>query len=292
MEASRATQISPARWWTKETVAVVTGGNKGIGFEIVRQLAEEGLTVVLTSRDVCRGQAAVKSLRSIGCTGILYHSLDVADPSSIRDFVSWLKTSLGGLDILVNNAAVSFNDIDENSVEHAETVIATNFSGPKLLTESVLPLFRPPASSARILNISSRLGLPNKLRNPALKRLLEDEERLSEVGIEEMVRTFLSHVKQGTWEEEGWPKVWTDYSVSKLALNAYSVLLARRLKDRGVGVNCFCPGYTITSMTKGRGVHTAAAAARSAVRIVLLPPDGHPTGKFFIKDQPHHYCKL
>ncbi|CAN6448747.1 unnamed protein product [Victoria cruziana] len=287
MEGSRRIPINPARWWKKETVAVVTGANKGIGFEIVRQLAEEGLTVVLTSRDVGRGQAALKSLLSIGCTRILYHSLDIADPSSIRHFVAWLYNSLGGLDILVNNAAVSFNGIDENSVEHADAVIATNFSGTKLLTESLLPLFRPSASSSRILNVSSRLGLPNKLRNPALKRLLEDDG-----GIEEMVRTFLSHVKQGRWEEEGWPKVWTDYSVSKLALNAYSVLLARRLKGHGLAVNCFCPGYTITSMTKGRGVHTAAAAARSAVRIVLLPPGELPTGKFFIKDQPHHYCKL
>ncbi|XP_010242706.1 PREDICTED: (+)-neomenthol dehydrogenase-like [Nelumbo nucifera] len=283
--------LSSTRWWSEDTIAVVTGANKGIGFAIVKQLAELGLTVILTSRDVSRGQQAVHSLRAQGLD-VLFCQLDISDPASIDIFVSWLKEEFGGLDILVNNAAVSFNRIGENSVEHAETVIKTNFYGPKLLTEALLPLFRRSASISRILNVSSRLGLLNKVRNPQVRELLQDEEGLSEERVESMVRQFLKDVRSGTWEDQGWPVNWTDYSVSKLALNAYSRLQAKRHEGRGMSVNCFCPGFTRTSMTRGKGYRTAEEAAGVATRLVLLPPDKLPTGNFFIESNPSIYSKL
>ncbi|URE31753.1 KR domain [Musa troglodytarum] len=283
---------SPARWWSKETVAVVTGANKGIGFALVKRLAELGLTVVLTSRDVGKGKAAVESLDGQGLHVAFCH-LDVAEPSSIVTFAVWLKQRFGGLDILINNAAVSFNEIDTNSVEHAETVIRTNFYGPKMLIESLLPLFRrSTATSSRVLNISSQLGLLNKVRNPALKELLRDEEILTVAALERMVSQFLHHVKMGTWREEGWPTVWTDYSVSKLALNAYSRLLAKQQEGRGLSVNCFCPGFTRTSMTRGRGRRSPEEAAEVGARLALLPPRQLPTGKFFKWCTPSLYSKL
>ncbi|XP_008661480.1 (+)-neomenthol dehydrogenase isoform X1 [Zea mays] len=192
----------------------------------------------------------------------------------------------------VNNAAVSFNEIDTNSVEHAETVLRTNFYGAKMLTEALLPLFRQSSATSRILNISSQLGLLNKVGDPSLKALLLDEERLTEAGIEAMVSRFLAQVKDGTWGEQGWPKVWTDYSVSKLALNAYSRLLARRLEARGVSVNCFCPGFTRTDMTRGWGKRTAGEAADVGARLALLPPTELPTGTFFKWRTPQLYSKL
>ncbi|KAJ8491972.1 hypothetical protein OPV22_013693 [Ensete ventricosum] len=283
---------SPTRWWSKETVAVVTGANKGIGFALVRRLAELGLTVVLTSRDVGKGKAAVESLDGQGLRVAFCH-LDVAEPSSIVTFAAWLKRRFGGLDILINNAAVSFNEIDTNSVEHAETVIRTNFYGPKMLIESLLPLFRrSTATTSRILNISSQLGLLNKVRNPALKELLQDEEILTVATVERMVSQFLHHVKMGTWREEGWPTVWTDYSVSKLALNAYSRLLAKQQEGRGLSVNCFCPGFTRTSMTRGRGSRSPEEAAEVGVKLALLPPHQLPTGNFFKWCTPSLYSKL
>lgn len=108
-----------------------------------------------------------------------------------------------------------------------------------------------------------------------------DEQRLSEEKIEQMVLQFLSQVKNGTWQEGGWPKLWTDYSVSKLALNAYSKLLAERHKSRNLRVNCFCPGFTRTSMTRGQGCHTAEEVADVAAMFLLLPSNELPTGKFF-----------
>ncbi|KAM7460904.1 hypothetical protein LguiA_029025 [Lonicera macranthoides] len=274
-------EIKIFRWWSKDTVAIVTGANKGIGFALVKRLAELGLSVVLTSRDIQKGLLAADSLKSVGLY-VHFCPLDVSQPSSIKAFSSWLHHNFGGLDILVNNAAVSFNEINENSVEHAEIVIKTNFYGSKLLIESLLPLFRFSPSSSRILNISSRLGLLNKLKNPKIKETLMNEETLTEEKIEGMVCLFLENVKNGTWKNQGWPELWTDYAVSKLALNSYSNLLAKKYKGRGLSVNCFCPGFTQTSMTNGQGTHTAAEAAEMVAALALLPPEKLPTGKFYL----------
>jgi NAD(P)-dependent dehydrogenase (short-subunit alcohol dehydrogenase family) len=121
-----------------------------------------------------------------------------------------------------------------------------------------------------------------KVRNAEVKRILESEE-LKEDEIEEMVKKFLRNVKNGTWKSEGWPSYWTDYAVSKLALNAYSKVLAKRYNNNKdsyklgsaiklMSVNCFCPGFTQTSMTKGKGTHTADQAASLAAILTLLPP--------------------
>uniref|UniRef100_A0ACD5UCG6 Uncharacterized protein n=1 Tax=Avena sativa TaxID=4498 RepID=A0ACD5UCG6_AVESA len=291
---SSSKELSPTRaWWSKETVAVVTGANRGIGHALAARLAEHGLTVVLTARDDERGEAAAAPLRDRGFP-VVYRRLDVSDPASVSVFAAWLRDTLGGLDILVNNAAVSFNEIDTNSVEHAETVLRTNFYGTKLLTEALLPLFRRSPATSRILNISSQLGLLNKVRSPSLLRLLQDEETLTEAKIEGMVSQFLTQVKDGTWEGQGWPKVWTDYAVSKLALNAYTRVLARRLQSGGerVSVNCFCPGFTKTDMTKGWGKRTAEEVADLGASLALLPPDKLPTGTFFKWSTPQLYSKL
>ncbi|KAI3446938.1 hypothetical protein Pfo_003603 [Paulownia fortunei] len=136
-----------ASWWSKETVAIVTGANKGIGFALVKRLAELGLTVILTARDTARGLKAVELLKS---EGLNVHSfcLDVSDPNSIKTFVSWFQEAFGVVDILVNNNAVV-------------SVIRTNFYGPKVLTEALLSLLRRSSMAGRILNISSRPGLLN-----------------------------------------------------------------------------------------------------------------------------------
>ncbi|KAL1535399.1 alcohol dehydrogenase [Salvia divinorum] len=273
-----------SRWWSKETVAIVTGANKGIGFALVRRLAELGLTVVLTARDGGRGLAAVEALKNEGLD-VHFGRLDISNQNSIEKFVTWFQQAFGVVDILINNAAVSFNELYENSVGQAETVVRTNFYGPKMLTEALLPLFRRQSTAAaRILNISSRLGLLNKLKNPKLKTMLLDEENLSESQIEAMLNLFLKDVKNGTWKGNGWPQIWTDYAVSKLALNSYSKILARRYKGNRdlISVNCFCPSFTQTSMTGGKGLHTADAAAAIGARLALLPADELPTGKFFV----------
>ncbi|XP_061994621.1 (+)-neomenthol dehydrogenase isoform X1 [Rosa rugosa] len=271
--------LSLTRWWSEETVAIVTGANKGIGFALVKRMAELGLKVILTARDIERGCKAVEALRAQGLHNITFFCLDVSDPCSIKTFSSWFTENFAALDILVNNAAVSFNEINENTVEHAETVIKTNFNGPKLLTEALLPMFRT-SSISRILNLSSRLGSLNKVGNPSIKEVLESE-KLSEDDIEAVVSLFMEQVKTGTWKTGGWPELWTDYAVSKLALNAYTRVLAKRYEG-SLSVNSFCPGFTQTSMTRCKGDHTADDAAIVGARLALLPPDKIQSGKFFL----------
>ncbi|ONK77349.1 uncharacterized protein A4U43_C02F5610 [Asparagus officinalis] len=144
-----------------------------------------------------------------------------------------------------------------------------------------MPLFRQSATIARILNVSSRLALQKNVTNPSIKNLLQDEETLSEGKIEHMISQFLDDVYKGTWKDKGWPKVWTDYSISKLALYAHSKLLAKQNKGRNISVNCFCPGFTRTAMTGGRGDRTAEEAAEVGARIALLPPHCLLSGEFF-----------
>ncbi|GAB2222984.1 hypothetical protein Droror1_Dr00017117 [Drosera rotundifolia] len=289
MESLQANPSSPAiiggsKWWSKETTAIVTGANRGIGYYLAKTLAESGLSVVLTARDPTKGLKAVQTLRDQGLHAH-FGSLDVSDPASISAFAAWFKLNFGVLDILVNNAAISFNGVHENSVKHADIVMTTNFYGPKKLIEALLPLFRRSPTKSRILNISSRLGLLDRTRNPTIKVTLGDEENLTEERIEGVVKKFLEQVNNGTWESEGWPETWTDYAVSKMALNAHSKLLARRIKDSNIVVNCFCPGFTQTSMTGGKGSRTADVAARIAASVVLAQPEQLQTGKFVMGDK-------
>lgn len=120
-----------------------------------------------------------------------------------------------------------------------------------------------------------------KLKNPNIKNILQSEN-LSEEHIEAMVSLFLQTVKNGTWESKGWPELWTDYAVSKLALNAYTRVLAKRYMGRGISVNSYCPGFTQTSMTRGKGTHTADDAADIGARLALLQPEELPTGRFYL----------
>ncbi|XP_076893443.1 short-chain dehydrogenase/reductase 1-like [Bidens hawaiensis] len=280
-QQSPASHSATANWWSKDTVAIVTGANKGIGYALVKWFAKLGLTVVLTARDQSKGLEAMDSLKVLGLDdNVRFCQLDISDPVSISSFVSWFRSGFNSFDILVNNAAVSFNPMGQNSIGCADAVINTNYYGTKRFTDAMLPLFRRSSSIARILNISSRLGTLDKLKNQQMKSILEDKENLNEDRIEAVVSEFLQNVAEGQWTTAGWPEIWTDYSVSKLALNAYSQVLARRYKGV-VSVNCFCPGFTQTSMTAGKGNHSADDAAEMAAAIALLPPWCLTTGKFY-----------
>lgn len=131
-----------------------------------------------------------------------------------------------------------------------------------------------------------------KLKNPKLREMLLDEDKLSDDQIDGMVKLFIENVKSETWKRHGWPEVWTDYAVSKLALNAHSRILAKRFQGLGLSVNCFCPGFTQTSMTGGKGKHTSEAVAEVAACLVLLPPEKLLTGKFYVASSAGVYSKL
>ncbi|KAK4374671.1 hypothetical protein RND71_005348 [Anisodus tanguticus] len=275
------------RWWSDDTIAVVTGSNRGIGFEIARQLVSHGLTVVLTSRDTCVGEEAAESMQE-GGLNVEFHQLDIVDPASIESFSDWIKEKYGGLDILINNAGVNFNFGSDNSVEFAETVIQTNYFGTKSMIKAMIPLMRPSPFGARIVNVTSRLGRlngrRNRIANVSLRQQLEDVDSLSEELIDSTMNRFLEQVKDGTWESGGWPQVFTDYSLSKLAANAYTRLMARILSDRPEGqkihMNCYCPGWVKTAMTAWAGHMSPEVAADTAVWLALVS-EQFVSGKFF-----------
>ncbi|KAL6559740.1 hypothetical protein OROGR_004857 [Orobanche gracilis] len=283
------------RWWTSETIAVVTGANRGIGFEIVHQLALHGLTVILTSRETAVGEEAAKVLQE-GGLNVVFHQLDIVDPSSIETFAQWVREKYGGIDILVNNAGVNFNAGSDNSVEYAEKVIGTNYFGTKSMIKAMIPLFRPSDAGARIVNVSSRLGRlngrRNRIENVELREKLEDDEMLSEELIDETMNTFLEQAKDGTWVDGGWPHIFTDYSLSKLAVNTYTRLMARIFADRPEGqkiyINCYCPGWVRTAMTGWAGHISPEDGADTAVWLALLP-EQFVTGKFFSERREIHF---
>ncbi|EPS58596.1 hypothetical protein M569_16215, partial [Genlisea aurea] len=283
------------RWWTSDTIAVVTGANRGIGFEIVHQLAHHGLTVILTSREAAVGEEAAKVLRE-GGLNVVFHQLDIVDRDSIEAFAGWIRETYGGIDILINNAGVNFNTGSDNNVEHSEKVIHTNYFGTKNIIKAMIPLMRPSDAGARIVSVSSRLGRlngkRNKIENLELRSKLENLETLSEELIDETVSTFLQQVKDGTWQEGGWPQVFTDYSLSKLAVNSYTRLMAKKLSDRPEGgkiyINCYCPGWVKTAMTGWNGHVSPEEGADTAVWLALLP-DQFISGKFFSERHEIHF---
>lgn len=123
-----------------------------------------------------------------------------------------------------------------------------------------------------------------KMENEALREQLSDVENLSEELIDETVSTFLQQVEDGSWTSGGWPQTFTDYSVSKLAVNAYTRFMARKLSERPDGekiyINCYCPGWVKTALTGYAGSVTVEEGADTGVWLSLIP-DQAITGKFF-----------
>ena len=141
-------------------IALVTGGNRGIGLEICRQLAERGLTVVLTARDLSKGQKAASSLQG----QVVVRRLDVTDDASVGDLAGALRQEFGVLDVLVNNAAISRGSrgLADSDLETIREIMETNFFGPIRVTQALLPLLRK-SSDARIINITSGMGSLDEL---------------------------------------------------------------------------------------------------------------------------------
>lgn len=272
--------MASSRWWSRDTVAVVTGANKGIGYEIVRQLAKEDVTVILTARNEKLGMLSTEKLRAEGLN-IDFHALDVCSTDSIASVSEYIKQKYGGFDILVNNAATADYG---NSYEEQKLVLQTNYWGVKNLTRGLLSLLRPSSSGARIINVSSHLGMLERIKNVTFVQQLSDIGNLSEEKIDASVQQFLDDSNSGDLASRGWPKGMPAYCVSKAVLNAYTRVLAKELLNRPEGqnfyVNSMAPGYVKTDINRNSGILTPEEGADTVVWLALLPPGG-PTGQFF-----------
>ncbi|KAK6804506.1 hypothetical protein RDI58_002290 [Solanum bulbocastanum] len=282
--------------------AVVTGANKGIGFEICRQLASHGVLVILGARDEKRGIEALEKLKGFGLAeNVVFHQLDVVDNSSIASLAEFIKTKFGRLDILVNNAGIAgvnadvdalrakqessgtggsqinWNDILTQSCDLAKECLETNYYGVKRMTEAFIPLLQL-SKSPRIVNVSSSMGKLKNLKHEWAKGVLNDSENLREEKIEEVINQYLKDFKEDSLQAKGWPSLMSAYILSKAAMNAYSRVMAK--KHPSIQINCVCPGFVKTDINFNSGILSIEEGAESPVRLALQPDDG-PSGLFF-----------
>ncbi|XP_076267842.1 carbonyl reductase [NADPH] 1-like [Rhynchophorus ferrugineus] len=249
-------------------IAVVTGGNKGIGFAIVRGLCEKfDGDVYLTSRDVGRGESAVELLKCAGHS-LLYHQLDITDQKSVDSFKNHLISKYGGIDLLVNNAAIAFkNDSTEPFGLQARETINVNYFGTLRICESLFPILR---QDAKVVNISSALGHLSKIPSIHLKEQFKNKN-LSIEELSELMRKFVKDSEEGNNVKEGWGE--SAYSVSKVGVSALSFVQQRLLNaenpNRNISVNAVHPGYVKTDMTSHKGVFTIEEGARAPLFLSL-----------------------
>ncbi|KAL5061991.1 hypothetical protein RYX36_023728 [Vicia faba] len=290
---------------TTKRYAVVTGANKGIGFAVCKQLASKGVTVVLTARDENRGLEAVDKLKQLYLPDlVVFHQLDVTDPASITSFADFIQNQFGKLDILVNNAGIPGVNVDgealvaakalENggqidwskiiteSYEQTEAGFKTNYYGAKELTEALIPLLQL-STSPRIVNVSSSMGKLEKIPNGWPKEVLSDVGNLTEEKIDEVMNKFLKDFKEGSIvESKGWPINMSTYIISKVALCAYTRILARKYSS--ICINAVCPGFVKTDINYNTGYLTPDEGAEPIVRLALLS-DGSPSSCFFVRNE-------
>lgn len=250
-------------------LAIVTGANRGLGLETCRQLAERGLSVVLTARDRERGERAAAELRGSGAE-VRVMELDVANPESVRGFTEELARAVGQVDVLVNNAGISLSGFNEDV---ARRTLAVNFFGAADVTDHMLPLLR---SGGRVVMVSSGLGslasvapdLRSRFSSPSLTR----------TELDALMHQFIADVAAKRHRERGWPN--SAYGISKVGLNALTRIVARDLPSDGPRVNAIAPGWVRTDMG-GRGApRSLSEGAQGIVWAALLAPNG-PTGGLF-----------
>jgi NAD(P)-dependent dehydrogenase (short-subunit alcohol dehydrogenase family) len=215
-------------------IALVTGGNRGIGLEACRQLAGLGIRVILGSRDAAKGAAAAGELAAAGLSVEARH-LVVASVQSIRECMAWIRNDVGRLDVLVNNAGVMLEDADDDPLEELEIIrdtMQTNVYGALLLSRLSIPIMKS-RRYGRIVNLSSSMGALN-----------------------EMGAGYVA------------------YRLSKAGINVLTRVIAAESEGMGILVNSLDPGWVQTSMGGSRAPRTVQQGADTITWLATLPDSG------------------
>ncbi|MEU0069842.1 SDR family oxidoreductase [Streptomyces sp. NPDC006332] len=235
-------------------IALVTGANKGIGYEIANGLGALGYRVGVGARDEARRETTVEKLCAAGVDAFGV-PLDVTGDRSVTDAAELIERRAGRLDVLVNNAGISgetgpgwVQDPTTLDLDVVRTVVETNVLGVIRVTNAMLPLLRR-STSPRIVNVSSSVGSLTRQADPDI-----------EIG-----------------------PVMAAYAPSKSFLNAVTVQYARQFAGTNILINAVCPGLVATDFNGFYGPRTPEQGAATAIRLATLP-DGGPHGAFFEDD--------
>jgi carbonyl reductase 1 len=234
---------------SQKRLAVVTGGNRGLGLEVCRQLAKRGYEVALTARDAGQAKKAAASLGS----NVRGEQLDVTSQQSVDAFAELARRELGPISALVNNAGIALNGFD---AEVVRGTLAVNFFGSLRVTQALEPLV---GDGGSVVMVSSGMG-DLSAYSPALRARFLDPA-LNIASLTALVNEFESDVKADRHTQQGWPS--SAYRVSKAALNALTRIVAK--ESTRVHVNAVCPGWVKTDMG---GVNASRSVAEGASGIV------------------------
>lgn len=265
-----------------EKIAVVTGASKGLGLAIVKALCQKFHGIVyLTARSEKNGQEAIKKLNELGLKP-LFHQLDVSDDKSVKTFADYIKTTHGGLDVLVNNAAILEWDEVYPTYEAAKRNIDINYRSLLTIEKYLFPLLR---DGARVVNISSACGHLSNLKKQSWIQTLQDPDLTTE-QINAFVDEYLESVKNGTFDKNDFADEGkhAEHRVSKIALTALTRVQQRKYADRNISINAVHPGHMKTEMAQGGG---EVEADQSADLVLYLILDASPKlkGTFMWQDR-------
>ncbi|MFE3458176.1 SDR family oxidoreductase [Nocardiopsis aegyptia] len=226
-------------------IALVTGANRGIGFQTARLLGLEGMTVLVGARDAQRGAEAARALTEEGVDARV-QAIDITDATSVKAAAHRVEEEFGRLDVLVNNAgiALGWGAMGRSDTDQLREVLEVNVVSVVRVTDAFLPLLRR-SEAARVVNVSSELGSITSLTHPS-----------------------------GPFEGVDMDAA---YPASKAALNMVTALYAKALADTPAKVNAANPGYCATDMNDHSGPRSAEQGARVSLHLATLPEDG-PSG--------------
>jgi NAD(P)-dependent dehydrogenase (short-subunit alcohol dehydrogenase family) len=242
-----------------QKIAFITGGNRGLGFQTALDLKQDGVKVVIGSRDLVQGEKAVEKLRAAGVDADVLQ-FDITNPADYQAAYNYFDSKYGRLDILVNNAGVAAGKFPGTGPEHSAAqvpsdvlrrVFETNFFAQVALTDALLPLLKK-SPAGRIVNLSSILGSLNLHADP---------------------NSPIYHAKSFA------------YDASKTALNAFTIHLAYELRDTNVKVNSAHPGWVKTDMGGDQAPMELSEGGKTSAALATLPNDG-PTGGYFHLGKP------
>lgn len=259
-----------------ETV-LVTGGNRGIGLEICRQLDEFGYTIILCSRDLLKGREAAKSLSK----NVFVEQLDITDEASVQGLFEIVRTRFGKIDVLINNAGIGArNEPEKHSITgKAKHILETNFEGVYHLAQRYSKFLR-----------KAGIGIPlmgaKDIPLNGVKEIMETNF----YGTWRMIQAFLPllqksndsrilNISSGMGQLQSLSGIYPGYSLSKSSLNALTIMFSNELKEHGIKVNAMCPGWVRTDMG---GPNAPLHVSQGADTAVWLTTEKEiQTGKFF-----------